>query len=332
MISYVFSFLNPVADCPNPPPMVIPDECKSLMGRLNELTTFAKFNNPYPMQFIEFREIVLGKSQDGKEQILIKQPPMSKNFLVRSRLAKQEQLAYLISERLGLKVVPAAVAIEGFKEEIDKISETVRKRLITGSGNERYQGVVIQEKINAHFILGHLEKKGVLFRVISWCLSWFQCLFSSLSLNQKQISKAILFNIVAGRTDGHVDNTVIDTNGKVMEIDNEYIGNGKTSSWLFSAFPDHILCKEVIDAFLETDSSIIEDVFKDFERRYPKLPFWNARDEKFNIQDKSKSNILNNFERLQTFLNNNRNSVIKVQDLKQFEMGNLLKWETESLP
>lgn len=318
MISYVLSFLNPIAHYLNPPPMVIPSECKSLMGKLSELTTFAKFNNPYPMQFNEFREIVLGKSRDGKEQILIKSPPSSKRFFIRSRLAKQEQLAYLISERLGLKVVPAAVAIDGFKEEIDKISETVRKHLHPRSGNDdRYCGVVIQKKINTHFILEHLEKGGTPFRIISWFLSWFPSWFP-LGWNQKQLSKAILFNIVAGRTDGRGDNSVIDTYGKVMEIDNEYIGSDKADSWLFSAFPDHILSKEVIDAFLETDSSIIEDIFKDFDRRYPKLPFWNGLDQKFNIKDESRTNILNNFQRLQTFLQDNKDSVVRVRDLKQF--------------
>jgi len=318
MVSYALTFLNSIADCFYPSPREIPQECKSLIEKLNGLTTFSQFNNPYPVQGIEFREIVLGKTEGGEEQILIKKPPLSKNFFIRSRLAKQEQLAFLISERLGLNVVPPAVAIEGFSPEIDKISETVRKHLVTGSCDNRYQGIIIQKKIDPHGILERLDKEGVLFRVISWSLSWFQSFCSSLSLNQMQISKAIIFNIVAGRTDGRADNTVIDSNGKIIEIDNEYIGSKKSQSWLFTAFSDHVLSKEVVKAFLESDSSIIEDIFEDFDRRYPKLPFWNPVDRKFNSEDQSKTNILNNFQRLQTFFKENQNTIVRVRDLEQF--------------
>jgi len=318
MVSYIFPFLNPVADWLNPPPLTTPDESKSLIERLNGLTIFSQFNNPFPMQFIEYREIILGKGKN--DQILIKKPPCSKNCLIRSYMAKQEQLAYLISERLNLNVVPAAVAIEGFNEEIDKISETVRKRLTTSSGQDRYQGVVVQKKVNAHFILERLgnTQGGVLSSIISWSLSFFRGLFFSISLNHKHLSKAVLFNIVAGRTDARRDNSMFDSAGKVMEIDNEYIGRDKTSSWIFGAFPDHILSRDVIDAFLDTDSSVIEDVFKDFGRRYSRNRFWCPVDRQYNSIDQSRTNILNNFLRLQAFLKENQGSVVRVRDLKQF--------------
>lgn len=333
MVSYVSYFLNPILDWFNPPPkttpdecksllppLTTPDECKSLIERLNGLTTFSQFNNPYPDQVIENREIVLGKSKNRNDQILIKKPPCSKNYYIRSYLAKQEQLAYLISERLGLNVVPAVVAIEGFDKEIDKISETVRKHLTTGSGQDRYQGVVVQKKVNAHFILERLDHvhSGIIPRIISLILSLFRGLFFSISLNQKQLAKAVLFNIISGRTDARRDNSMIDSTGKVMEIDNEYIGSNKSNSWLFDAFSDHILSKDVIDGFLETDSSIIEDVFKDFGRRYSKERFWCPVDDQYNSIDQSRTNILNNFKRLQAFLKVNKDSVIRIRDLKQF--------------
>lgn len=125
---------------------------------------------------------------------------------------------------------------------------------------------------------------------------------------------ALFFSIICGKTDGRDENSII-SDGKIYEIDNEQIGHNKTDTWMFRTFCDIYLDQKYINNFLkENKLNDLKDLLKDYDTYY-----WNLDEPYgFTIKSQLKTNVLNNYEKLFRFLNNNKDKNIKVSDLNIF--------------
>lgn len=128
--------------------------------------------------------------------------------------------------------------------------------------------------------------------------------FDKGALDSRQIQKAILFNIITGKHDGRPDNTIVDKDNRVFEIDNEQIGRCKTDSWMLREYSDLIFDQDIIEHVTDTPESLLAEVFELFEEEY-----------KLTLEQGFKDNILNNLRKVCQFFKDNGTIDIKVQDL-----------------
>lgn len=270
----------------------VPDELKGLLQKIQKLNKF----EVTAARRGSGREIYIG-SHAGLHKLFIKEPVEQ---IYRQPYAKQDQLAFMISHRLKLGVVPPTMACEGYKSILDRTSQVFKSRF------PDLKGVVIQEGIEG--IEGIESVEGVEHVIPSQFLA-----------NQKDnnICQAIIFNIIVGRMDGGPNNSIIDKDGKIHEFDNETIGAEKTDSWLSNEFPDVILNQQLIDHLLAVEDSLIENIFKNLEC-FPPTFFWNRETLAYDIVDKTKENIISNFNRLKRFLIDRQGKEIQIKDLKEF--------------
>lgn len=296
----------------------IPEEFKELIQKVQNLNFFKNFDMSAVYSGCRSaREIVIG-SNAGINEIFIKQPTGKRMFL-RQPYAKQEQLSFMVSHRLNLDVVPVTMACEGYKNILDRISMAVRSHLFNGI-DDNYKGVVIQEGVEFASNQFHM-KNFVNLRLSNEdaekeVLEQGKKAISEFALNIDNICRAIIFNVIIGRTDAGRRNSVIDKFNKIKEIDNESIGATKTDSWLLDIFSDCILNRELVDNLLAFEDSLFENIFKDLECFQPTF-FWNENTYKFDVVDSTKENIINNFNKLKEFLLSNKGNDIRVKDLKK---------------
>lgn len=305
---------------------LVTEEFRTLLHKVKSLNSFKSFD----MQTIypdcqSAREILIG-SNSGANEIFIKKPT-GKEIFLRQPYAKQDQLAFMISHRLNLNVVPATMACEGYKSIFDRTSEAVKSNLFNRI-DDSYKGIVIQESVpllsnqfqmnkdylkpRSYFEIDLKLSKEEAEKAISE-----QCnrAISELALDINNICQAIVFNIVVGRTDAGRRNSIIDSFSKIREIDSEYIGGEKTDSWLLDIFSDCILNRKLIDNILAIEDSVLESIFKDLECFQPTF-FWNNETYKFDVVDRTEENIITNFKRLKGFLSKNKEKNIQIKDLK----------------
>ncbi len=285
----------------------LPAGCENLIKIVNSIKSFKLFNMSvlYPCYFSE-REIFVGGSADGKK-IFIKRCKGKRAF-IKAPDAKQEQLSFMISHRLNFGVVPPTIALDGYADVAQRISKIAQQCLGIGT--------VIQEGVPLHsnqVHMGNSDQQALTedaFDQEQLCKA-----LTEFALDQEQLCKAIFFNIVAGRLDAGQRNTVIDPSKKVMEIDNEHIGSNQTDSWLLESFPDLILNQKAINDFLKNEPTIIEDIFCDLEKHFPPTLLWNPVTRKDDIVGQSQKNIVNNFNRLRSYLIKHQTHQIRVSDL-----------------
>jgi hypothetical protein len=268
----------------------VPLECQDLMQQVNRIQSFQQFNmsSIYPEYFSK-REIYIGPST-GKN-IFVKNY-QGKRAFVNEPLAKQDQLAFMVSHRLNFGVVPPTIALKGY-ENAFRISKLAQLHMGIGC--------VLQEGVPLHSHQIHMSNAD-------------KRALSEYAFDIDHLCRAVFFNIVVGRTDAGARNAVIDQFKRVMEIDNEQIGHTFTDSWLLDTFSDCVVSPSVIEDFLKKEASIIEDIFRDLEGHLS-LNFWNGETCKLDSPNMSKVNILNNFKRLQSYLRENQEAQIKVGDL-----------------
>ncbi len=242
-----------------------------------------------------------------KEQIFIK-CPHPENHILNAHLAQLDQIAFLISNRLNLNVVPVTIAIEGYKDLINQILEDDddRRYFISQNG---YEGVSVQEGVEAHQDQLHLDKA-----MMENSPAAETDLLAKLDADQ--LCNAIFFNIITGRRDAREENSLIDRCNRIVEFDNEFIGLEKTDSWLLDFFPNFILPQKPIANLLSKDISIIDGVFKDMSH-FPSCTIWDRKEKcyvPFNPK-KIQETIFANFKMLRDFLSNHSEKVIKLRDL-----------------
>lgn len=241
------------------------------------------------------RDICIGSDVNGQHKIFIKSPG-GKNLFIRQLRAKNEQLAFLISHRLQLGVVPSTIALEGYQDKIETVLpkpmwEHAKVGCDPKTYKNSYAGVVIQEGVS-------LEEN--------------QDNFNRNSLDPDQIQKAVIFNLIAGRVDAGRANSVIAKSGKLMEVDNEKLGYSSLSSdrsissdsWLLSEFAEMTFSTEVIHKFLSQPIDTVRQVFEEMEV--------------FNFDQSTKTNITRNFNKLREFFSLYKDGQVKVKDLTAF--------------
>lgn len=235
------------------------------------------------------RWIITVGNATQESKIFVKKP-----YNVRARLrfplAKSEQLAFLVSHRLDLHVVPTTLAVECCKKTIQKRFPAEFSKFLQNGFDDTCEGVVIQEGVPRSPEQLHMDET-------------IPASSLSLSLDMDQIHRAIILNIILGKVDAARRNTVVDEHQRVMEIDNEEIGRGKTSTWMFIPFSHTVIDKKIINDILRYDVSVIEDIFSDMEY--------------FDFPEEFMANIKGNFTRLHEFLLPRRDSEVKVSDLEE---------------
>lgn len=298
---------------------LIPEEFRTLIHKVEKLNSFKTFDmSTVYHDCRSVREIVIG-SNAGVNEIFIKRPT-GKRALILEPYAKQEQLAFMINHRLNLGVVPPTMACKGYISILERTSKVVKSHLYIDDIEE--QGVVIQEGVTLLSNQFHMKSD-----LISYCrlkeesvekvaFEQGRRVISEFALDINNICQAIIFNVIAGRTDAGRRNSVIDSHSKIQEIDNEYIGDTKTDSWLLEVFSECILSRESVDNFLAIEDSVFENIFKELDSVFQPTLFFNEKDCEFNIVDKSKENITGNFKKLKEVILSKKGEDIKIKDLK----------------
>ncbi len=272
---------------------------KPLLQKTQRLVSFKDFNPGCRHHEDELphctREIIMGSTPNQENAIFIKFP-MGKHIFVRQKRAKNEQLAFLISHRLALNVVPITMALEGYEQLITSlVPQSISERLKQGMSplnplENNYAGVVIQEGLLLHKNQLHVKKNPLMS-------------FETFGLDMDQVHRAVLFNLIVGRMDADRHNTIIDSSKKIMEHDNEKLGAKHSDSWLLNTFAETIISRKVLDDFLNHDVSLIKEVFQEMKQ--------------FDFEPTLEPLIIENFEKIHQFLSADSKNEIKVCDLVQ---------------
>ncbi len=268
---------------------------KQLLQETQNLVGFKNFNPTHQNYEDELRnctrDIIMGSTPTRENAVFIKSP-IGKHVFVRQKRAKNEQLAFLISQWLSLNVVPATMALEGYEQSMKELlPQSVFNELRQGNNlkwERTFDGVVIQEGLFLHKNQIHVEKNPSMS-------------FEEFGLDMDQVHRAVLFNLIVGRFDAGKQNTVIDSSKRIMEYDNEKLGYKEKDSWLFVTFADTIISKKVIEDILTKDVSIIKKVFKELSQ--------------FEFETTLELLIAENFEIIKRFLITNKTKEVKVCDL-----------------
>ncbi len=240
------------------------------------------------------RQVLMGKDENEKPIVFLK-APSGKYAKVQTNAMKNEELAFLISERLSLNVVPLTklIAVEEIPAN-SKLKRLLANRTLMG------EQIIVQEAVTVAKHQPHLEK------VVDYAE------LKKLDLNQ--IHQLIIFNLLLGRHDGRPVNTVLDDQGNLIEVDNEFIGLQTTDSWLLEQkiFHETVLSEELIQDFLKQDRDTLIQIFNEMNQKGHRFDEVLKRGlPGTTIQN----NILCNFDKLRAFFLQPKNKPITVADL-----------------
>jgi len=255
-------------------------------GLLQKMQNLVQFDDVGVRNDVNSRHFRIGSDAAGQNQVFIKYP-VGKHVFIRQERAKNEQLAFLISHRLDLGVVPPTMALEGSANEIEAVfPKSVWKNAKLGwdpkTHENSYAGVIVQEGVS-------LEQNP------SPPASW----------DRTQVQKAIIFNFITGRFDAGSNNTVVCQSGKIMELDNERLGFSMTDSWLISEFSEMTFDAAMIDDLLSKPANAVENVFEEMRA--------------FRFGDDVKTTIVAKFEKIRGFFTSHReNQTVRVKDLADY--------------
>lgn len=227
-------------------------------------------------------------SDKNRENIIFIKMPKIRAYHRNKHYAKLEELAFIISSKLKLNVVPITIAPE-YHEDI--IEEYIAQNKRSFQLSNTYEGTVVQDGVNKNTKQIHINNERKITK---------EDLTSYLDIDQ--VHKAIIFNIITGRHDGTKVNTVIDVSKGIMEVDNEAIGQRTTNSWLPGYYMETEIKKEIVEEFLSHGESIIEEIL--------------ANTKHMNIDERTEKNIKENFMRLRELFGGKK--PIKINDLKDF--------------
>lgn len=266
-------------------PPCIPTNVDSLKPIFEELIQKAKRcvsfhepkveGNPAFNNFTRFVQV--GIDGNSKALIFIK-IPWGRYSAIQKNALKREQLSFQISHALGLDVVPTTKVIP-----IEHIGKNPFSLLSSNSN------CIVQNAVSTSQTQFHLKSD-----INSQELN---------NLNLFHIHKAIIFNMLLGRHDGRAVNSVIDSQMRVMEIDNEFVGLRTTDSWLLETFKETALSTDFVKSFIKFEKKIIFSVLE------------NMTSQGLAIDNDTKSNIIYNFDKIQSFFIENQNKKIRVSDL-----------------
>jgi hypothetical protein len=231
------------------------------------------------------RLVYCGKSED-QAVVFIKAPTYGYKGKIQTDAIKNEELAYLISHHFKFDVVPLT-KIFTMKE---LISKGVSSRLDPINAALSKTEFILQEAVVLAEKQVHLQGVDA----------------SPDDLKQFELAhvhKAILFNMVIGKRDGRPCNTVLDNQGRGMEVDNEYLGLQAADTWLLDAFNHTTLSHELVQQFMNYEASLLEDIFKSLESQGQ------------TFAPAVKANMISNFNKIKKLFMEKNGAPVKVQDL-----------------
>jgi hypothetical protein len=124
---------------------------------------------------------------------------------------------------------------------------------------------------------------------------------TSADQDPESAQRALFLNIIAGKRDGHIYNSVTDKHNNIWEIDNEGVGYLGSDSWMFGRFRSLTLDPKLIASLSRFKESDLDEVFEDFSSRHRDVGV-------------PMDNITRNFNNLQLALKSAR----RVADLDKF--------------
>lgn len=261
-----------------------------LLNRYNLGKNFVKLESQKQIHDYEcsyFFSRYVDKGKFGDKVIFIKVPKI-KSYYENKIYAKNDELAYLISSHLGLNVVPVTCALYYHTKTFGNKNESE-------SENFMLEGSIIQEGVNLHDNQFHINQNK-------------EITLDDLKLiDIDQVHRVILFNQIVGPYDATKVNSVIGSDMKIYQIDNERIGGSNTSDWtsdwLGSFYAETQISDLVVNQLLQFDSSIMKTIFDDVEY--------------LQIDPTVRNNITNNFERIYQKLNEikKENESVWVKDI-----------------
>lgn len=245
---------------------------------------------------------VLTVVKDSSDNICYIKFPKYKSFNSQAKLTINEELAYVTNCMLGFNTVPVTLALEHHRKLADRyIAEVYRPRfgifyvlINPTSDNNGYAGTTVQQYVKQHsrytvddIILGAAPDAAVKSSIStdngpdSTHASSADASSSTFGdsstsdntaaladklpwLNMDSVYQAILFNMIVGRHDAGLQNSVIvdgcdEVQAWLMDIDNEYIGYDRTDYWLIPLFMNCIIPRTVIDKLLKCNLQPLVD-------------------------------------------------------------------------
>lgn len=228
----------------------------------NSITDFDFVRPKHVKEDSYHRQILALGDQNNRPLLYLKQPNFYLGITANENInSTLDELAYLLSHSLSFNIVPKTLLMNKDEELLPSLKKW-ESTLFTGE----IKNAILQEAIE--------PAKEQNFA----------------NADQIMLQKAILFNLIIGRHDGRRDNSLLDENGQVWEIDNEDCGNRTVSSWLFQEFGDLVISPEVISTFSKLNESDIEKAFKKFEKFH-----------KDKVDPVIRQNIILNFQSLKQF-------------------------------
>lgn len=185
------------------------------------------------------RYVTIHLDKNSKQILYTKAPSFEKYRDIQEKKLKYDLLAFKISQHFELHVVPATTIINNN----DKLKIT--------------ENTIFQKAVNLNDNQFHIQN-----------LKTQKSNFEENFINLKNLHEAILFNLLTGRKDGRKENSVIDKNNNIQEIDNEQIGNNKTDSWLLKKKYIPIIpqfTKKIMKNFIKHDEETIERIFTEMK-------------------------------------------------------------------
>jgi hypothetical protein len=194
------------------------------------------------------RDIEIGQNSAGVPQLFIKrcERHMPESLMGALVFPANDQLAYLLSERFHLHVVPPTMALAAYPDAIEWIFPPAMHKKLKSCRDSSFDRVVVQAaiQIRQDRLTAQLDAIPA-------------------NLDMEQVQKAVIFVTLFGKWQGYISNSVIDDSNKVMEVDNEAL-NAATmhnGSWLLPEFWTTKFDRSVIEQFLSTPETTIDAIF-----------------------------------------------------------------------
>ncbi len=278
-----------------------PAEFSPLIQKINKVVRFKQFN-PTMQTSISSRDILIGTSGEWfskPKTTLFFKTPGGKHAFIRSQRAVAEEIAFLISHRLELNVVPPTMCL------------SYTYAIETSPGNYDWENSKVENHPLCQFLSHrhfHRHHNSGMGTVVQQAIDLDPCQPSSenfsvekAGLNIFQVQKAILFNLITARIDSAAKNTLINSRQELIEHDNERIGWKKSDSWLLTAFADTLITKEIKQMILNKTIDSITSVFEDMNH--------------FTSAQLYQEQIIKNFEKIKDFFQTHLNDNVTVRNL-----------------
>lgn len=219
------------------------------------------------------RYIRLGYDKNNKGICYIKMPKF-KNYKNQVNGDKNDEMTFIINSLLGFNVIPITMVVGHHLDIIHRLPANVKRMICDDSFRDNYKTIIVQQVVSLSDNQCHLTDD-----------------FNPSSLDNESVQQAILLNIIVGRGDSGPQNSVIDNNNRIVDVDNECIGYSRTGYWLIPHCKDMVISNHLLERVRNNKDKV-------------KL-YLSHR------QDSLADNIRSNLSRLLSFQQDN----IKVSDL-----------------